>query len=181
VLAYCGLQVASMTDSLRLLLAIMALSAASGSGRQAAAVRLHVPLMKQPYNLCLPASVSMVLSYWGVEVDPATIADHIPIYKDGTTGEDVLRFVESVGFRGFLIQPTYEELLQHLEKQRPLIVVLPAGGSGRHAMVLVGVDSAIQTLWLNDPAIGQARRLSVASFQKQWDASRRWTFLIVPR
>jgi ABC-type bacteriocin/lantibiotic exporter with double-glycine peptidase domain len=150
-------------------------------GRQGEAVRLSVPLQKQPYNLCLPASVSMVLSYWGVEIAPERILEQVPIYKDGTTGEDLRRFVETLGFRGFLVQLPFEDLVQHLAKQRPIIVSLTAGRNLRHAMVLVGVDPAGRQVWLNDPASGEARRMPLEDFQKRFDASARWTFLIVPR
>jgi ABC-type bacteriocin/lantibiotic exporter with double-glycine peptidase domain len=170
-----------VTEFLRQLLVVAAVAAAIGGGRQAGAVRLQVPLQKQPYNLCLPASVSMVLGYWGVEIAPEEILAHVPIYKDGTTGEDLRRFVETLGFRGFLIQPPFEDLVQHLEKQRPIIVSLVAGRNGRHAMVVVGVDPASGQVWLNDPASGEARRMAAGDFQKQFDASGRWTFLIVPR
>jgi len=170
-----------MIESLRQSLVVAVVIMAGDGGWQGGAVRLQVPLQKQPYNLCLPASVSMVLGYWGVEIAPAQILEHVPIYKDGTTGEDLRRFVETLGFRGFLVQPPFEDLVQHLEKQRPVIVSLLAARNGRHAMVLVGVDSAGRQVWLNDPASGEARRMAAEDFRKQFDASGRWTFLIVPR
>jgi ABC-type bacteriocin/lantibiotic exporter with double-glycine peptidase domain len=166
---------------LRQVLVVVAVAEAASSGVQSGAVRLQVPLQKQPYNLCLPASVSMVLSYWGVEIAPEAIAESVPLYKDGTTGEDLRRFVETLGFQGFLVQPPFEDLVQHLEKQRPIIVSLLAGRKGRHAMVLIGVDPANRQVWLNDPASGEALPLATADFQRQFDASGRWTLLIVPR
>lgn len=144
------------------------------------AVRLDVPLVKQPYNLCLAASVSMVLAYWGIEMSTEVIADRVPIYKEGTTGKDLLLVVQEAGLRGFLIQPSFEDLLHHLEGKRPLIVVLPAAGNSRHALVLVGFDMADKVVWLNDPATGAARTLRFESFLEQWQAARRWTFLIAP-
>jgi len=171
----------STTEPLRQFLVVAAIAIAGNGGRQAGVVRLNVPLQKQPYNLCLPASVSMVLGYWGLEITPEEILKHVPIYKDGTTGEDLRRFVETLGFRGFLAQPPFEDLVQHLKKQRPIIVSLLAARNGRHAMVLVGVDPAGRQVWLNDPASGAARHMAVDDFQKQFDASGRWTLLIVPR
>jgi ABC-type bacteriocin/lantibiotic exporter with double-glycine peptidase domain len=168
-------------EFLRPILAFVAVAAASQGGWQDGGVRLNVPLQKQPFNLCLPTSVSMVLDYWGVEIAPEAILERVPIYKEGTTGEDLRRFVETLGFRGFLVQPPFEDLVQHLEKQRPVIVSFVAARSGRHAMVLVGVDPASRQVWLNDPASGEARRMAAEDFQKQFDASGRWTFLIVPR
>jgi ABC-type bacteriocin/lantibiotic exporter with double-glycine peptidase domain len=144
-------------------------------------VLLRVPLVKQPYMRCLVASVSMVLGYWGLEISSESIGRQIPSYKDGTSGRDLAAFVEQIGFRGFLLQPRFEDLLDHLEKGRPLIVTLPKGGSSRHAMVLVGFDLSSGVVWLNDPAGGKRRSQALSSFRKQWEQGQRWTFLILPR
>jgi len=155
------------------------LPAATRAEVQRAAVRLQVPVLKQPYNLCLAASVSMVLAYWGIEITPESIGAQVPVYRGGTTGAEMRRLVEQVGLRGFLIQPLFEDLLQHLEKRRPLIVALPAGRAGQHALVLVGFDPSAELIWVNDPGVGRARALKYAEFRAQWDEARRWTFLIV--
>lgn len=144
-------------------------------------VLLDVRAVKQPYNLCLAAAVSMVLGYWGVDVTPQAIADQVPVYQDGTTGRDLQRLVEQSGFRGFLIQPPFEDLLEYLGKGRPLIVSFPARGSSRHTMVLVGFDGGRRSLLLNDPADGKRRTLSYEIFRRNWEAAQRWTFLIIPR
>ena len=146
-----------------------------------APVLLNVPAVKQPYNLCLAASVSMVLKYWGVDITPQALADQIPIYKDGTTGRDLQSLVEESGFHGFLIQPPFEDLLEHLTKGRPLVVTFPSRGGSRHAMVLAGFDAGRQELSLIDPASGKRRSFDYGTFRRKWEAAQRWTFLIVPR
>ena len=143
-------------------------------------VLLKVPAAKQPYNLCLAASVSMVLKHWGVDVAPQALADQVPVYRDGTTGLDLLRLVERRGFRGFLVQPPFADLLEHLKKGRPLVVAFPARGGSRHAMVLVGFDEGRRRLFLNDPASGKRRAFDYETFRRKWEGAERWTFLIVP-
>lgn len=144
-------------------------------------VLLDVPAVKQPYNLCLAASVSMVLKYYGADIAPQAIADQIPIYKDGTTGRDLQQLVERIGFQGFLIQPHFDDLLGHLRKARPLVVSFPARGGSRHAMVLAGFDAGKQVLFLIDPASGKRKSQDYKDFQRKWEAAQRWTFLIVPQ
>ena len=144
-------------------------------------VKLDVPLARQPYNLCLPASVSMVMAFWGVTASPAAIADHVELYKGGTTGKDLLGFVERVGMRGFLLQPEFPDLLVHLERGRPVIVEVPGSAGGRHAMVLVGFDGDSSIVWLNDPASGRTISMGWNEFRKGWAEAGRWTFLVVPR
>lgn len=144
----------------------------------AASTRLSVPLIKQPYKMCLVTSVSMVLRYWGLEISPAEIAREVPVYKEGTTGLDLQHFVESRGFQGFLIQPELEDLFSHLAKGHPLIVTLPGRKGVDHALVLVGHDES--TVWLNDPATGKEISRSLQSFARRWRENQRWTFLILP-
>ena len=144
-------------------------------------VLLDVPSIKQPYNLCLAACVSMVLKYWGVEVTPQAIADRVPIYRDGVTGQDLQHVVERIGFRGFLIQPPFEDLLEHLRKGRPPVVSFLSRGKSRHSMVLVGFDAGRQDLFLMDPANGKRKSLDYRTFRHKWESAQRWTFLIVPR
>lgn len=168
-------------DVLVVLLLGMAHAAVTSAAPQRQTVRLDVPVVKQPYNLCLAASVSMVLKYWGVEISTEAIGAQVSVYQGGTTGSEMRGVVEQAGFGGFLIQPAFEDLLQHLEKRRPVIVQLPAGRVGRHAVVLVGFDPTTEVIWVNDPADGRERSIKFAQFRAQWEQARRWTFLIVPK
>ncbi len=157
------------------------MSPARGTAAQPQSVKLEVPAIKQPYMRCLVASVSMVLRYWGREISPDAIGEQVPVYKDGTAGGDLAGFVEGLGFHGLLIQPSFEDLLAHLTKGRPLIVALPERGSLRHAMVFVGFDLASGTVSLNDPASGKCVVDNLSAFRQRWEEGKRWTFLIVPK
>jgi len=161
-----------------LLLPFAAAIDAIGQGQ--ARAELGVRIVKQPYMLCLAASVSMVLEYWGHRVTPAALAEQVAVYKGGTTGSDYVKIVEALGFHAFLIQPPFEDLLGHLDKNRPVIVSLPERG-GRHAMVLVGYDLPAGKVWLNDPAAGERKAHAIDAFRRQWEKGDRWTLLIVPR
>jgi ABC-type bacteriocin/lantibiotic exporter with double-glycine peptidase domain len=123
----------------------------------------------------------MVLKYWGADVSPEVIADQVPIYWDGITGQDLQRVVERIGFQGFLIQPPFEDLLEHLRKGRPTVVSFPSRGESRHAMVLVGFDAGRQVLFLMDPSNGKRKSLDYRTFRREWESAQRWTFLIVPK
>lgn len=154
---------------------------AAGSPSQADAVLLDVPVAKQPYLLCLAASVSMVLAYWGTNVPTDTIAAAVPVYKDGTIGQDYITVIESLGYQAFLIQPPFEDLLTHLARGRPLVVTVPERGTSRHAMVLVGYDPNGRTVTVNDPATGARETQPMETFRRKWERGRSWTLLIVPR
>jgi ABC-type bacteriocin/lantibiotic exporter with double-glycine peptidase domain len=144
-------------------------------------VMLEVPTVKQPYMRCLVASVSMVLHYWGREISTEDIEKKIPVYREGTIGRDLVNYVNTIGFNGFLIQPPYEDLLDHLAKGRPLIVALHSNNSMRHAVVLVGYNPASGTIYLNDPAKGKRTAWEIDRFRLDWENGKRWTLLIVPQ
>lgn len=144
------------------------------------AQQLEVPVVKQPYNLCLAASVSMVLDYWGYKVTTEKLAQQVGVYKEGTVGRDYVKVVESLGLYAFLVQPPFDDLLGHVAKGRPVVIEVPERGS-RHAMVLVGYDLAENKVWLNDPAVGERTVQALDGFRKEWEKGGRWTFLIVPK
>jgi predicted double-glycine peptidase len=114
-------------------------------------------------------------------VPATTLAAVVPVYRDGTIGRDYVQAVESLGFRAFLIQPPFEDLLTHLDRGRPLVVTLPERGSSRHALVLIGHDPAGGTVVLNDPATGRRETIPAQSFRRRWEDGQRWTLLIVPK
>ena len=60
---------------------VAAVASIGSSSGQTEAIRLQVPLQKQPYNLCLPASILVVLGYRAVEIAPEEILAHVPIYN----------------------------------------------------------------------------------------------------
>jgi ABC-type bacteriocin/lantibiotic exporter with double-glycine peptidase domain len=164
-------------------LCLIALNAQSSArtGPQSDSVQLAIPVIKQPYMRCLVASVSMVLKYWGTEISPDQIGEKIPVYGDGTAGEDLAKFVEGLGFHGLLIQPSFDDLIVHVRNGRPVIIALPARGAIRHAMVLAGFDLTAGTVSLNDPAAGKRITEGLALFRERWERGQRWTLLIVPK
>jgi ABC-type bacteriocin/lantibiotic exporter with double-glycine peptidase domain len=129
---------------------------------------------------CLAASVSAVLGYWGARVVPEALADRVSVYKDGLSARELVGVLGEFGFRGFLVQPPFEDLLHHLEQRRPVIVTVVSGES-RHALVLAGFDTETNVVWLNDPATGERRSESMDAFQQRWEEGERWTLLIVPQ
>src|SRR5690349_11074607 len=102
---------------------------------QSSGVWLDVPFIKQEKNGCGAASVAMVMQYWQKQQgraedkdqgsDPATI-QHLLYSRDahGIYASDVERYFGQHGFRAFSFRGTWEDLKQHLEKGRPLIVAL---------------------------------------------------------
>src|SRR5882757_4160139 len=114
-------------------------------------VWLDVPFVKQEKDGCGAASIAMVMQYWQHQrSEPANPdADAIQIQHllysakaRGIFASDMERYFREKRFRTFTIRGEWEDLKQHLDKGRPLIVALkPAGGGASlHYVVVTGVD-----------------------------------------
>ena len=162
------------------------LSAAVSSG-----VWLDVPFVKQEKNGCGAASIAMVMQYWlkqqGRSSESADATQiHHTLYisdADGVYASAMERYFQEHQFRAFSFRGEWDDLRQHLQKGRPLIVaVKPSGGDGSlHYVVVAGLDSDQGILMLNDPARRKLLKQDRASFEKQWSATGRWTLLALPQ
>ena len=154
-------------------------------------VWLDVPFVKQEKDGCGAASIGMVMQYWqrqlresvNLDSDPAQIQRALYSPKaHGIYASDMERYFREKGFRTFTIRGEWEDLKQHLDKGRPLIVALkPAGGAPLHYVVVTGVDQEQAIVMVNDPAQRKLLKQDRPSFDREWSAAGRWTLLAVPQ
>ena len=153
-------------------------------------VWLDVPFVRQEKDGCGAASIAMVMQYWQRQrSQPASPdADAIQIQHllysakaRGIYASDMERYFREKGFRTFTIRGEWEDLKQHLDKGRPLIVALnPEGGSvPLHYVVVTGLDQ--QVVMMNDPAQRKLLKQDRSNFEQQWSAADRWTLLVLPQ
>jgi hypothetical protein len=97
------------------------------------------------------------------------------------------KYFKEKGFRTFTIRGEWEDLRQHLDKGRPLIVALqPAHGAPLHYVVVTGLvetglDRAQGIVMLNDPAQRKLLKQDRPSFEREWSAAGKWTLLALPQ
>ena len=114
-------------------------------------VWLDVPFVKQEKDGCGAASIAMVMQYWQQQQEqsrsPDSDANQIQhlLYSakaHGIYASDMERYFREKGFRTFTIRGEWEDLKQHLDKGRPLIVALRpvSGGGPLHYVVVTGLD-----------------------------------------
>ena len=93
-------------------------------------VWLDVPFVKQEKDGCGAASIAMVMQYWlSKQASASTSVDPLEIQRalyskegHGIYASDLEKYLQEHGFRTFAFQGTWDDLRQHLEKGRPLIV-----------------------------------------------------------
>src|SRR5258705_2548161 len=152
-------------------------------------VWLDVPFVKQEKDGCGAASIAMVMQYWqaqqGQPANDASDASQIQrtLYSakaHGIYASDMERYLQEKGFRTFTIRGEWEDLTQHLEKGRPLIVaVKPVSGGALHYVVVTGVGP--EMVMVNDPAQRKLLQHDQSSFEREWSAAGKWTLLALPQ
>jgi len=154
------------------------------------AIWLDVPFVKQTKDGCGAASVAMVMQYWSNHAaqniaesasDPDTIFRKLyspearGIYASKLEG-----YLQQSGFRTFAVNGRWDDLKQHLQKGRPLIVALKPGSGPLHYVVVAGLDEQQNLIMLNDPAQRKLLKSGRAEFEKDWNGTHNWMLLAVP-
>jgi predicted double-glycine peptidase len=151
-------------------------------------VWLDVPFIKQEKDGCGAASIAMVMQYWQAQQrqPPNQASDAINIQRvlyspkaHGIYASDMERYLEGNGFRTFTIRGEWEDLKQHLDKGRPLIVALKPASGALHYVVVTGL--AAETVTVNDPAQRKLLQQERSTFEREWSAAERWTLLALPQ
>jgi ABC-type bacteriocin/lantibiotic exporter with double-glycine peptidase domain len=153
-------------------------------------VWLDVPFVKQEKDGCGAASIAMVMQYWQRQQNAPASQDsdaaqiQHALYSPpghGIYASDMERYFKEKGFRTFTIRGEWEDLSQQLDKGRPLIVALKPGGGSLHYVVVAGVDSEQALVMINDPAQRKLLKQDRSSFEREWNATGRWTLLALPQ
>ncbi|MBL7085234.1 MAG: HEAT repeat domain-containing protein, partial [Candidatus Omnitrophica bacterium] len=146
---------------------------------------LNVPKVKQLPFHCGPASLSMVLAYYGISMDQeevATMADLDP--EDGVFPPKLAECVR--GF-GYVAKEFHELSIPEVisiigNKEIPLIVRIKSFKREEgyaHLIVIKGYDLNERILYINDPNDLDRERIDFDSFEKKWVVDnyrekRRW-------
>src|SRR5215467_2268578 len=184
VLRFCGIALAAS-------LFVPQLSPATPQ-RPAPGVWLDVPFIRQEKDGCGAASIAMVMQYWlrqnarptDAAADAIAIQRSLYSSKDhGIRASDMERYFQQHGFQTFAFTGKWDDLKQHLEKGRPLIVALKPSAleASLHYVVVVGLDPQKDLVLLNDAAVRKLLKKERSSFEREWSAVGRWTLLALPK
>ena len=136
--------------------------------------KLPVPHFQQATSYtCIPACVRMVLAYHGKQYSEQELAfalQTIPLV--GTLPENVAPLLEDWGHNvRWFEHGTIEQLTKLLAQNLPTIIFvrsadLPGGGSGLHALVVIGIE--YRSVILLDPTRKKELRLRIKEFIRIW-------------
>lgn len=159
---------------------------------QSSGVWLDVPFVRQEKEACGAASIAMVMQYWSAQQSRPADADSDAVRiqralysrrAHGIYASDLEAYLKEHGYRTFAFPGEWNDLRQHLEKGRPLIVALKPGAaeSSLHYVVVTGLDWGQGLVMINDPAQKKLLKEERPAFEKEWKAAGNWTLLALPR
>jgi ABC-type bacteriocin/lantibiotic exporter with double-glycine peptidase domain len=143
-----------------------------------------VPFIAQEAYQCGPASLAMVLQYYGAAVDAAEITSelYLPSVR-GTLNLDLEFYARRRGFQARSFAGTLAQAKDELRRGHPLIVFQDLGMAGYpvpHFAVLVGYDDRAEAVVLHSGTTAD-RVVSYPAFEQSWAKRKAWTLLITPR
>ena len=117
-----------------------------------------MPLVRQGYNQCGPASLQMILAYWGLGMDQTDIGRLTkpdPRAYMGVTA--IASFASSVGLASLTVHGATLNMIRALVAQGIPVLALSyfnTPGAVPHWRVISGFDDAKETLMVHDPLAG---------------------------
>lgn len=126
------------------------------------------PFRQTRSGLCGPASLKMVLDYFGVKKSEKELAKLSGATKEkGVEAENLLKAAQKLGLEGFIKDfseiPDIKKYV--LQKKIPLIVDWFSQDEG-HYSVIVGINN--KDIYLQDPEWGKIRKLKINDFKRIW-------------
>jgi len=126
---------------------------------------------------CGPAVLKMILSYYGIEKTEEELAQLAGTTEElGTDDASLKHALESFGLKVIIKnQSTFEDIKTWLDKETPVIVNWFSRGRSDysdaevpdgHYSIVVGLDD--EYIYLQDPEIGELRKLTREDFMKVW-------------
>lgn len=128
-------------------------------------------------SMCGPASLKIVLNYYGVEKSEKELAKLCEHDRDlGVDDEGIKRAAESLGFNiKIKNNSSFKDIEKWLDKKAPVIVnwftrgrqdYLESEVADGHYSVVAGLDE--KHIYLQDPEIGKIRKIKRDDFMKVW-------------
>ena len=128
-------------------------------------------------GMCGPASLKIVLQYYGIDIGEKELARMTKWDKDlGIDDKEIESAAKSLGFKiKIKNNSSFEDIEKWLDKKVPVIVNWFTRGrcdytdsdiADGHYSVVAGLDNKF--IYLQDPEIGKIRKLERDDFMKVW-------------
>lgn len=130
----------------------------------------NVPYLVQKHKFCGPASVSMLLGYWGVRKTQDDIGHVIYTGITGEPPEAIVEYVRELGFRSATFEggvPVWKRLIDAGIPVLWMQLDEPMPGQG-HYVVITGYDDIAKEIIVHNPWYATETRVSYALLDDYW-------------
>jgi len=140
-------------------------------------VILDVQFINQIENYCGPASLAMVLMYYGENYTQIELAELMGISTQGVSPNQILKTAKELGYsNSSKANCELDVLLYTLSNRTPVIVrTYDSEEVSAHYMVVVGYNIKKELIYINDPAYNSietyngTRTISFSEFELIWN------------
>ncbi|MBI5167458.1 MAG: C39 family peptidase [candidate division NC10 bacterium] len=163
-----------------------AVRAGIATGRDQGHYIPEVPFFNQQnLDYCGPASLAMVLNFWGTRVSQEEVAREVyhPSLKGALTF-DLARYAERQGHPVRLLEGSLEAVKAEVMAHRPVLVLANLGYRVYpiyHYYVVVGFSEAEKTMIAHDSAKGENLLIPYRTFSRQWSLAGAWGMAVLPK
>ncbi|MFI0473964.1 PA2778 family cysteine peptidase [Halomonas sp. HMF6819] len=142
---------------------------------------VDVPFFAQSEYQCGPASLAMVLNHQGVDIRMETLIREVYLPgREGSLQPEMLASVRRHDLIPYVIRPTLDALLRHLDADEPVVVMqnlaLPVYPLWHYA-VAIGYDLSNERMLLRSGEL-ERHSLAFSRFDATWARSERWGFVV---
>lgn len=128
---------------------------------------LKIKLFQQTKGFCGPASLRMVLDFYGIKKTEKEVANIIGATKDGCSTDKVVSAIKKLGFKvEYKVGSNISELEKVTNKGIPVIIYWTRHGGG-HFSVIYGVKN--NRVYIADPRMKRKISLDLKTFLPIWD------------
>lgn len=128
---------------------------------------LNLKPFNQSAGFCGPASLKIVLEYFGIkktEKELAKLSNANP--HQGTKAKNIVKAAKKLGLKAFYKDfSSVKEIKKYIDKKIPVIVDWFSHDDGHYCPV-AGIDKKF--IYLQDPDLGKINKIDLITFQRVW-------------
>jgi len=137
---------------------------------------------------CGPASLTMILNYWGANVTQEEVAAEIYDPEANLTSISKMRmYPQKIGFKTKEIDGSINDLKEWINRGRPLIVLqkFSLANMYGHYRVVTGYSDEKEMIVTFDPILGSNHNITYSEFAELWKpgstfSTLNWTLIVTP-
>ncbi|MBS3175264.1 C39 family peptidase [Candidatus Woesearchaeota archaeon] len=125
------------------------------------------PFMQKTGFSCGPASLKIVLEYYGIHKTEKQLVRLTNCTYYGTNAKNLLKTAEILGLKGFIIENAkLNDIKKYVvNKKIPVIVDWFSENDGHYSVI---VDINKENIYFIDPEIGHVRAMKIEDFLRLW-------------